>query len=72
VQERSRDEVEWLAVVPEAAGDLAVVEEPRSWSERVAAVSEPGQGIWPVFARLASSRCNASTVLRLVDEQPDN
>jgi len=28
-------EVEWLAVVAQAAGDLAVLEEPRSWSERV-------------------------------------
>jgi hypothetical protein len=55
VQERSRDEVEWLAVVPEAAGDLAVVGEPWSWSERVAAVSEAGQDVAGVReARLES------------------
>jgi hypothetical protein len=39
VQDRSSGGIEWLTVVTQAAGDLAVVEEPRSWSERVAVVS---------------------------------
>jgi hypothetical protein len=45
VQDRGSGEVKWLAVVAQAAGDLAVVEEPRSWSQRVAVVSEPGQDL---------------------------
>jgi hypothetical protein len=44
VQDRGSGEVERLAVVAQAAGDLAVVDEPRSWSERVALVSGPCQG----------------------------
>ena len=40
VQHRGSGEVERLADVPQAAGDLAVVDEPRSWSERVDMVSE--------------------------------
>ena len=40
VQDRGSGEVERLADVPQAAGDLAVVDEPRSWSERVDMVSE--------------------------------
>ena len=32
-------------VVPQAAGDLAVADEPGSWSERVAVVSEPCQDL---------------------------
>jgi hypothetical protein len=34
MQDSSSGEIEWLAVVAQAAGDLAVVEEPRPWSER--------------------------------------
>ena len=45
VQHRGGGEVERLAVVPQAAGDLAVVDEPWSWSERVAVVSEPGEDL---------------------------
>jgi hypothetical protein len=41
VQDRGRGEVERLAVVAQAAGDLAVIDEPWSWSERVDVVSEP-------------------------------
>ena len=44
VQDRCSGEVERLAVVAQAAGDLAVVDEPRSWSERVAA-TEPRQDL---------------------------
>ena len=39
VQHRGSGEVERLADVPQAAGDPAVVDEPRSWSERVDMVS---------------------------------
>jgi hypothetical protein len=34
VQDRGGSEVERLAVAAQAASDLAVVDEPRSWSER--------------------------------------
>jgi hypothetical protein len=40
VPHRGSGEVERLADVPQAAGDLAVVDEPGSWSERVDMVSE--------------------------------
>jgi hypothetical protein len=45
VQHCGSGEVKRLAVVAQAAGDLAVVDEPRSWSERVAVVSEPCQDL---------------------------
>ena len=48
------------AVVPQAGGALAVVEEPRSWSERVAVVSEPCED-------LAGVRQARSEVLQRVD-----
>ena len=41
VQHRGGGEVERLPVVPQASGDLAVVDEPRSRVERVAVVPEP-------------------------------
>jgi hypothetical protein len=41
VQDRGRGQVERLPAVPQALGDLAVVDEPWSWSERAALVSEP-------------------------------
>jgi len=40
VQDRGRGEVERLAVAAQALDDLAVVDEPWSWSERVDVVSE--------------------------------
>jgi hypothetical protein len=45
VQHRGGGGIEWLVVVPQAAGDLAVIDEPGSWSERVAVVSEPCQDL---------------------------
>lgn len=45
VQHCSSGDIESLVVVPQAAGDLAVVDEPGSWSERVAVVSEPCQDL---------------------------
>ena len=45
VQDHGSSEIEWLAVVTQAASDLAVVEQPRSWSEHVAVVSKPGQDL---------------------------
>lgn len=45
VQHRSSGEVDRLVVVAQAAGGLAVVDEPRSRSERVAVVSEPCQDL---------------------------
>ncbi len=45
VQHRGGGEVERPVAVAQAASDLAVVEEPRSWPERVAVVSEPGQDL---------------------------
>ena len=62
VQDRGSGEVERFADVPQAAGDLRVVDEPRSWSERVVVVSESCEGSGRLFARIASSRFSASTV----------
>jgi hypothetical protein len=45
VQDGSSGEVKRLAVVAQAAGDLTVVDEPWSWSERVAVVTEPCQDL---------------------------
>jgi hypothetical protein len=45
VQDRGSGEVQRPVVVPQAPGDLAVVDEPRSWSERIAVVTEPGQDL---------------------------
>ena len=43
VQHRGSGEIEWLAVVPQAPGALTVLDKPRSWSKRVAVVTEPSQ-----------------------------
>ncbi len=41
MQDRGRGQVERLAAVLQTAGDLALLQEPGSWSKRVAVVSEP-------------------------------
>ena len=45
MQDRGSGEVERHAAVAQAAGDLAVIDEPRSWSKPVALVSEPCHGL---------------------------
>jgi hypothetical protein len=71
VQHRSSGEVERLAVVAQAAGDLAVVDEPWSWSERVAVVTEPCQDLagvsearFEVFQRVDGSGQRPSQTAR--------
>ena len=45
MQDRGGSEVERLAVAAQAASVLAVVDEPRSWSERVAVAPEPREDL---------------------------
>jgi hypothetical protein len=78
VQNRGSGEVDRLAVVAQAAGDLAVVDEPWSWSERADVVSEPCEDLAGVRQRalqgragaLATTVCVASSVAEISTSGP--